>query len=901
MKNISFANPYLLLIAIPLIACIVIPFAIAIRKDNKSKSVMASLVMHIVIALLVTLGIAGTVITTVMTETQVIVVADMSYSATSNHETVDKYIENVKAALPQKSQLGVVCFGKDYTLHTAFGEEIKSVEGANIDHSATNISEAIDYASTLFDENAIKKVVIITDGKQTDRGATSKLINSIESLYAKGIYIDAMYVDNNISEDTHEVQINGVDFTPSTYINHEAFADVLIQSNRDELATLRIYGKSGDGEYKLISERSLELDRGFNIENISLPTSVAGVFDYKVSFEPAKSAGGEGYDNDTSVYNNDYYFTQTISEELNVLLVASSKDEVEAAKTLYGTKAVIDAHVINDKTTDRNKNIPYLLEDLCKYDEIMLANVDVRQFNNFSSFVTNIEKAVSVFGKSLVTIGDTKIQNKTDDTLKALEDMLPVKFGNDDQDKKFVGIVIDASRSMDTLDHFKMAKEAALQILNLLNEGDYITVVSFSGEVFVPQHPVELKNKGEIAQVIAEIQTRQGTFIGSGLLKASEQMDSFTSIQNKQIFLISDGMSYTGEPDNPATAAREMYAKGITVSTIHTAKSDTSTDGVATMKGIASAGGGKYFMADTLDEIGDKILSEVADQVTESVIEKPTLVEIKRKNDDVLENITSLPTIGGYVYSKAKASATEVLVAKYQKGADTTVDVPLYTYWDYGSGQVSSFTSSLISDWVKDWNGPEGRSFFGNILKTNTPEEKIDYPFTMNVEYDGTYSTVEITPAIIDMMANVTVSVTLPDGEVLSETLTFDSEKYFYSFETPELGKHVIDVNYTSSNGEFGTSSYVNLSYSPEYDSFAVCDVSSLYEVIRNRGNVNLDGNINLDNDETEVSTYTVDFTVPFLVVAIVLYIIDIIVRKIKWSDIKSLFKRSSVEGGTNA
>ena len=113
MRNISLDNPIYLFILIPLLLLIIIPFAIAIRKDNRSKSVVVSLIIHIVIACLVALGLAGTVLTTIMTRTQVIIVADVSYSANRNLDKVDEYINTVVEALPQKSDVGIVCFGKD--------------------------------------------------------------------------------------------------------------------------------------------------------------------------------------------------------------------------------------------------------------------------------------------------------------------------------------------------------------------------------------------------------------------------------------------------------------------------------------------------------------------------------------------------------------------------------------------------------------------------------------------------------------------------------------------------------------------------------------------------------------------------------------------------------------------
>ena len=113
MKNISFDNPYLLLLIIPLLLCIVIPIIIAIRKENKSKSVFISMALHILISLCITLAVGGMIYTTVMTETQVVVVADVSYSGNRNLDTVDAYISEIRENLPKNSKIAVVVFGKD--------------------------------------------------------------------------------------------------------------------------------------------------------------------------------------------------------------------------------------------------------------------------------------------------------------------------------------------------------------------------------------------------------------------------------------------------------------------------------------------------------------------------------------------------------------------------------------------------------------------------------------------------------------------------------------------------------------------------------------------------------------------------------------------------------------------
>ena len=46
-----------------------------------------------------------------------------------------------------------------------------------------------------------------------------------------------------------------------------------------------------------------------------------------------------------------------------------------------------------------------------------------------------------------------------------------------------------------------------------------------------------------------------------------------------------------------------------------------------------------------------------------------------------------------------------------------------------------------------------------------------------------------------------------------------------------------------------------------------------------------------LENDPDRLDTYSIYFTVPLLIAAAVLYVVDIMVRKITKHDLKSLFR----------
>jgi len=461
-----------------------------------------------------------------------------------------------------------------------------------------------------------------------------------------------------------------------------------------------------------------------------------------------------------------------------------------------------------------------------------------------------------------------------------------VRFGNNDADPKLYCLVLDSSRSMQMASRLIMTKKAAIRFLELLAPEDYVMVVSFSGEVYIEQMPTEAKNKEQVAEIINGIQPTQGTVIGAALKAAFNQMKSL-SFSEKQVVLISDGMSYSAEPDDAADMANQLYMAGIVTTVINT----SCADGTANMEKIASYGRGKYYWLEDERDLDELIFGDVADEITESVIEKQVPVTVVDGKDESVKGLSYLPDVYGYVYAKTKASAKTVLSVPYTKASGSVVDAPLYAYWKYGNGRVASYTSTLCGEWAKDLQGEQGQRFFAAVASTNTPAQRIDYPYTLSVGYDGTEASIDMIPAVLNPYADVRMKITSSDGTVTEVKPVFDSQKYSYTFPTAKTGKYKIEMVYGYDGYSFSSESVFNLSYSPEYDAFVTFDPAELHNAIRDRGTLSEGSVPEIVNDPDRLDTYSVYFTVPLLIVAAALYIIDVIVRKITKNDIKSLFR----------
>ena len=890
MKNISFDNPYWLLAAIPLVIALLVPFFISVNKDNRNKGWIASLIIHLLIIACVVLGAADPTHTTVMTRTKIYVVVDVSYSMSRSFDEIDGYIQQIAENAPPNSKLGIVCFGRDSVILTSSGKEIKSVKEAKVDASGTDIAAALDFTSTIFSENELRRIILITDGCDNVSGNT---VSAIERLETLDIRLDTVYINSNLSSEDKEVQISDAEYTSATYQGHETELKLLLEASSNSDVIIDLYSKLDDQtEYQKIDTTVAVAEQGINIVKFSLPTDVSGTFDYKVEINASEDFSGE---------NNTYTFTQTVSGMRQVLLVTEKQSDVDMLRALYSDKAEIDPYVISGGM----KDIPCTVETLSQYDEIILSNVDIRKINNISAFVDSVDIAVSRFGKSLITLGDLSMQNKDHEVFTKLEELLPVSFGNANKDERLYTIILDVSRSMNDTSQLIIAKDAAIKLLSLLSDDDSVIYVPFAGTVLVEEgwKPMKLGDEVDFDGVeegttyrewlykqIQQAAPYQGTLIGAALDQAYANIKDL-SFGESQVMIISDGLTYSHENEDAIAIAKRMHVDGITVSTISVISDDVR------LSQIAKVGGGIHYSINRAEEVAELVFATIADDLTESVIQKQTSVNIVTFRDDVLEGILSLSDVGGYINSKAKADATTVLSVDYQKNSETVVQVPLYAYRDHGNGRIATFTSDISGGWLDGWSDEEIKQFFENVLITNTPEERVDYPYDVVVTYGGDSSVVEILPSYLNPRAAASIKITSPSGRVTEKKLTFDLNRYFTSFKTAEIGKYSIEIKYSYGNHYFSSKTYFDVSYYPEYNAFAVFDVSTVHDFMRNRGSVYTDGNVDLTLDMNTVATYEYSLRIPLLIAAVVLFVIDVFIRKTRWRDIKNFFRKKSKGG----
>lgn len=893
MNNISFDNPWLLLVALPLFVAVLVPFCITVRKDNVNFHNVTAMCLNLLVCVCLTLVLAGMTFETVITETNVYVLADISYSSDNNLDEVQENVEKIYKKLPKNSKMGVICFGRNHQLLSELGEPVPNVADANkVDRSATDIGSALRYAGNLFDTDVIKRIIVITDGVETV--TSNNIVKVVNNLQNNGVYIDTVYIDNNLPDDVKELQIDAVEASASTYINRDEEVNILVRANCGKTlegeAERRVDGYVNlykDGE--LIERKTASFYNGLNVETITLSTQEKGDYEYRVTVVPVND------DDDTSLNNNEAFFKQNVTDEKKVLYIGTDGTDIEAGMRIYGTE---DVTYVTDVT-----KIPLTVEELCVYDEIAMCNFDIRTLRANATFLASVTTLVTDFGKTFTTYGNTFIQeyergvtNADNTALNTLQGLLPVNIGNKDQDSRLITLILDISTSMNTSGRLEPAKQISKAIINALSSTDTVMIVGYAGEAKVLLRPTRLtRPSAAIKTIDEEVEPQNHTDLSNALKEAYDLMPS--RYHEKQVMIISDGLNPVNDEASSISWAEKMSAEGIAVSAVSVFP-ESYGDGFLNKL---------VFNSKKNDEVGfyKKIEHEsqikfVIDSFNEDLPEVKITgdeyqVDIQRPTEEVVKDVGHLNSITGFWCSWTKPSANAVVTAKLYRNRVDYSDVPIYAYWNGGGGKgkVVSFLSDITSDWISGWgNGTDGDKFLSNIPVATLPDERVNTPFAVEVERDDGSTFINVkTSNLIQAGATFEVSVTSPNGFKYDQPLTFNSGEYFAVFSTDLPGTYGVHVEYTYKDVHYETDTSFSVSYYAEYDSFTKYNKSYLYRLLSENGNIlELDEIKTIENNDSNYTSYIFDFTIPLFIACAVLFVAGIIIRQLKWKDVVSFF-----------
>jgi Ca-activated chloride channel family protein len=176
--------------------------------------------------------------------------------------------------------------------------------------------------------------------------------------------------------------------------------------------------------------------------------------------------------------------------------------------------------------------------------------------------------------------------------IKATESMVDVKAPLN------MSLVLDKSGSMEGIKIANL-RQAAKNAIDLLDEGDYLSIVAFSDKVYTIAPSTLATDKPSLKRRIDKIRDGGGTAMSGGMRRGLAELDKNLSPDRlSRMLLLTDGQTF-GDEDQCEELGAEMGAKGIVIQALGLGE-DWNED---LLDQVAEASGGNADYIETPDEI----------------------------------------------------------------------------------------------------------------------------------------------------------------------------------------------------------------------------------------------------------------------------------------------------------
>ena len=884
MQNfrITFTHPWLLLLLIPAIALTLLPYFRANKKYRKTRNRILSMVFHglaITLAISLLAGI-GFSYEKINLENELIILVDTTDSNEESADLKSDFVQSIISISDGKYRVGVVKFGHGQVLSGEMSYDINKVLEDYLtaeapDSTATDLASALKFARTLFKNPQTSKIVVVSDGIETDNAANSV----IKAIAADGVKVDTVYFPN---EEHDEIQIHAVK-TPDTRIilGDEFITELTVKSNfkGEKDATISAYDNDeliGSVEVVLegTAQQTFELALAFDERGM-----------HEIRFEIT-------CEDDTVEQNNIYRVYINLEAFDNILLIEHQEGEgKKLADLLNETFVVTDISLSEDLA-----EMPRTIEQMAQYEQVILVNVAYSDMpagfeELLNEYVYNLGGGLFTVGGALDDVGGVKVPhsyNRNDIASSTyFKQMLPIN-AIDYTPPIAVMIVVDASASM-SMGKLDAAKEGAEGCLDALNDRDFCGVMSFQTRASEELAILPVSQKDLIRDTIREIGkgddgAHGGTIFSDAIMRAGRALSVINDVERKHIILVTDGNP--GDTyDTYLPYIEDNLADGITMSIVTIDNTDNSL--AEKMQKTADAGGGAYYNVpySQMQKIPEIMRQDLAlEAVAEINYGEPFNLTIKNRTPAVAGiDELFIPQLSGYYGTVAKKDATVVLMGKH---------VPMYAEWKYGNGSIGSFMCDLSGIWSEEFMSDlVGKAIITNIVNALFPMQDVradgidyviksdNYHYQINVHgtLEGERIEVEVTPMSDHLVSTV---------EGITVNALESNRRFNFIIKDSGLYEIVIRKLDEAGNELAKVVTYECFSYSEEYNVFT--EKTPIGEELMTM--LAADGKGVVVSDPAEVfESFSgtikkeIDPRVVFLILSIIFVLLDIAARKFKF------------------
>ena len=732
--------------------------------------------------------------------------------------------------------------------------------------AGTNLQAALQLAYGLFPPGFLRHAVLFSDGVETDGDVLAEA-NRAEKLGVK------LFTVPYRGAVPGEVAIQRMRLPDRVKVGEpfEIHADVYA-SRAGQAKALLYQGEALNG---LDGARTLTLVPGVNDVVFKSVVRVGGEVTYRLELEPLGD--------DKFKENNRVAETIDVPGRPSVLYVEG--EPARAAPLASG----LDRQGF-DVDVRAPSSFPGSLRELERYDFLIVSDVPAEQLSLSSQEL--IESYLRDLGGGFLFAGGPNGYGPGGWSHTTIERILPVRMDAErrkDMPSVAMSLAIDRSGSMTGLP-MEMAKQAARATVDALSADDLIEVIAFDSTPtrYVKMQPA--RNRSRIENDIARIQAGGGTEIFPALDAAYQDL-SVVQARKKHVILLTDGRaSSSGIRD----LVQAMAAESITVTTVGLgAEVDDQL-----LSLIKDFGGGRYHKVPDPGSL-PKIFTREAEMIAKSSVTLDYFPMRQVAPADFLRGIdvATAPLLSGYTATKMKPwPAQEILV-----NADH--DDPLLARSRVGLGYALAWTSDVKARWAGDlarWSGwPQ---FWGQLVHEHMRQKRrSELPMKTDVFGGTAHAVVDAFDADDrfdnNLESKLTVQGPLPGGASSTVALRQTAPgRYEASFPLDRYGSFILRAEHRRRTEDdravpvavsYG---HVSNPYPPEYASFEP-NLAVLARAAETTGGAR-DPEAKAAFDPAGDSvTFHQDLWPRFVGAAIVLLVLDLLVRRVRLFDRKFLPK----------
>lgn len=847
------------------ILLLIIEWIVYIKQVNSSKK-KQFLVVRCLLFLIVILAMAGISVTKKQKKTETIFLVDVSDSMSGNQKELEEYIRKMVGEMPEKNLCGVVAFGKDTAVDQFLSDKkIFSKFTVQPVTTATNIEKAVQSAASMFDEGVTKRLVLITDGSENE-GSMSLCATVLKG---NEVELYAVSMEDSIGTNS-EVYIDDLSAPNIIHVGDHYNVSVSVTSNVETDAVLSLYAGRN-----LKGQQEIHLNKGKN-QFVFEDTGVEGtIAQYKAVIEPQE---------DTIAVNNTYVTYADIEAKPRVLFVEGKADEGKEFE-----KVLTAANIDYDKVTP--KGAPVSLSELNQYKAVITLDVyydDLRE-----GFVKSLESYVKDFAGGYICIGGENSYALGNYRGTVLEDILPVNMdlqGEKEIPKMAMAMVIDQSGSMcepsednTSVTGLDLAKQAAISGVSELRNSDEAGILAFDDTYHWIVPIAQLSDVEKVKDEISTIAYGGGTSIYPAFQEAYSQILK-SDAKIKHIILLTDGQDEYNRYDSLFHLVNQA---GITVSTVAVGKEADQK----TLSNIAQQCGGRYYYTDVNNSIPRIFAQEVYLSTNTYLINEEFYPTITSNNEMIKEVFDEgCPALYGYIATTPKQTADVILESA---GGD-----PVLSTWQCGLGRTVAWNSDGTNEWTADYatwdNYP---MLWSNIINYVTSDTGLGED-NLEVVKEGNAAVISYETKDYDKNTKVAAVVTDENGN--TKEVSLDAVKpgvFETNVDMDEIGIYSVSVRKMSGKEvekNYNTA-YAN-QYSAEYQ-FGDSETDFAAFVKQAGGKeITLKDNIWKENQSAVKSK--VSLTIPLLILAVLLLLFDIVIRRFSLDILSYLKKGWNVVNG---